>query len=156
MQKESRCSVQLVRLLQAVARCLHTWANMDQKFHLLGSSSGQGWPGWALVTLWNLYLLPSSLWEKMCVRMTVSAKVSKCVTMRQYEMRLKIVCALLKQVKEAWLLLWYNSAIQNDEVGCWQQCGSNGHKIVLRACIPERLNAPGGETWIKPRAMQLQ
>lgn len=49
--------------------------------------------------------------------MTVSAKASKCVSMRQYEMRLKIVCALLKQVKEAWLLLWYNPAIQNDKVG---------------------------------------
>lgn len=45
LQKKSSCSGQLMLLLQAVAQCFYSGANMDQKFYLLGSSSKQGCPG---------------------------------------------------------------------------------------------------------------
>lgn len=49
--QESRCSMQLTLLLQAVAQCFYSGVNMDHKFHLLGSSSGQGCPGWAMASV---------------------------------------------------------------------------------------------------------
>lgn len=51
LQKKSSCSGQLMLLLQAVAQRFYSRANMDQKFYLLGSSSEQGCPGWAIASV---------------------------------------------------------------------------------------------------------
>lgn len=50
-QKKSRCSVQLMLLLQDLAPCFYSRVNMNQKFHLLGSSSDQGCPGRATASV---------------------------------------------------------------------------------------------------------